>query len=97
MSMHPRILHYLSGRPTIELIRSGVAIEQTWLRDQTELQKLISSRRPAYFFSDGLDQDLFKETAKALHNLGLDLEAIPEADASPRFHLWRIIPMPKGS
>lgn len=97
MTMHPRILHYLSGRPTIELTRSGVSFEQTWVRDQKELQNLIISRSPAYFFSDALDQDLFNETVRALHNLGLDPEAIPEADASPRFRLWRIIPRTKSS
>jgi hypothetical protein len=97
MTMHPRILHYLSGRPTIELTRSGVSFEQTWVRDQKELQNLIVSRRPAYFFSDALDQDLLNETVRALHNLGLNLEAIPEADASPRFRLWRIIPISKSS
>ena len=97
MTMHPRILHFLSGRPTIELIHSGVSFDQTWVRGQTELQNLIRSRSPAYLFSDGLDQILFNETVKALHNLGLNLEAIPEADASPRFRLWRIIPMLNGS
>ena len=97
MTMHPRILHYLSGRPTIELTRSGVSYEQTWVRGQGELQNLITTRRPAYFFSDALDQSLFNETVRALHSLGLDLEAIPEADASRRFRLWRIIPRPKSS
>jgi hypothetical protein len=97
MTMHPRILHYLSGRPTIELTRSGVSFEQTWVRDQKELQNLIISRSPAYFFSDALDQDLFNEIVRALHNLGLNLEAIPEADASSRFRLWRIMPVPKSS
>jgi tryptophan-rich sensory protein len=96
MTMHPRILHYLSRRPTIELTRSGVSFEQTWVRDQKELQNLIISRSPVYFFSDALDQDLFNETVRALHNLGLNLEAITEADASPRFRLWRIIPRPKS-
>jgi hypothetical protein len=97
MSMHPRILHYLSGRPTIELTRSGVSYEQTWVKDQKELQSLIISRKPAYFFSDALDQELFNEAVRALHDLGLNLEAIPEADASTRFRLWRIIPVPKSS
>jgi hypothetical protein len=74
-----------------------VSYEQTWVRDQKELQNLIISRSPAYFFSDALDQDLFNVAVKALHDLGLGLEAIPEADASPRFRLWRIIPISKSS
>jgi Dolichyl-phosphate-mannose-protein mannosyltransferase len=97
MSMHPRILHYLSRRPTIELIHSGVSLAQTWVKDQKELQNLITSRKPQYFFSDALDQSLFNATVRALHSLGLSIEPIPEADASPRFHLWRIIPTPKSS
>lgn len=97
MSMHPRVLHYLSGRPTIELTRSGVSFDQTWLRDEKQLQNLIKSRKPTYLFSDALDPDLFDDTAKALHSLELDLAAIPEAEVSPRFHLWRIVPRPKGS
>jgi hypothetical protein len=97
MTMHPRILHYLSGRPTIELTRSGVSYVQTWVRGQSVLQDLITSRSPAYFFSDALDQGLFNETVRALHSLGLNLELIPEAEASPRFRLWRIVPSPKSS
>ncbi|MGB6064626.1 MAG: phospholipid carrier-dependent glycosyltransferase [Desulfomonilaceae bacterium] len=97
MSMHPRVLHYLSGRPTIELIHSGVPLAQTWVRNQLKLQHLITSRKPAYLFSDAHDRDLFKDTVTALQSLGMDLEAIPEADASPRFRLWKIVPRLKHS
>ncbi len=97
MSMHPRVLHYLSARPTIELIHSGVSLKQTWVRNQTKLQHLITSRKPAYLFSDAHDQALFDETVRALRSLGLDLEAIPDADATPRFRLWRIVPRSKNS
>jgi 4-amino-4-deoxy-L-arabinose transferase-like glycosyltransferase len=97
MSMHPRILHYLSRRPTIELIHSGVSFDQTWVKDPKELQNLITTRKPAYFFSDAFDQSLFNVTVRALHSLGLTIEAIPEADTVPRFHLWRIVPTPKHS
>ncbi|HTY26387.1 MAG TPA: glycosyltransferase family 39 protein [Desulfomonilaceae bacterium] len=96
LTMHPRVLHYLSGRPTWELVRSGVPEHQALIEDQDQIRDIVLSRKPAFLFSDKADPARFKKTIEAIESLGLRLEEVPEATAvlSNRFCLWRICPGP---
>jgi len=94
LTMHPRVIHYLSGHPTAELIRSGVPEHEVWVEAQNQIQRLITVRKPAFLFSDSKDTKFYQQVIKAIEALGLKLEEIPEAGSSGRFRLWRIV---KGS
>jgi 4-amino-4-deoxy-L-arabinose transferase-like glycosyltransferase len=90
LTMHPRVLHYLSGLPTVELVRSGVPEHEVWVNAQQEIRKLLQGRNPTFLFSDSRNTLLYGQVMKAIENLGLELQEIPEAGTSPRFHLWKI-------
>jgi hypothetical protein len=94
LTMHPRVLHYLSGSPTAELIRSGVPEHEVWVEAQDQIQQLITMRKPAYLFSDAKDTKLFQQVMKTIEHMGLKLEEIPEAGSRKRFQLWRIMKEP---
>jgi len=90
LTMHPRVLHHLSGLPTVELIRSGVPEHEVWVTARERIQRLIVERSPSFFFSDGNDPAMLSQVRKAIQGLNLHLEEIPEASSPPRFRLWRI-------
>jgi len=92
MSMHPRIIHYLSGLPSVELTRSGVPEHDAWVRNPELIRNLVKSRKPEFFFSDASDSKLLAGVSQALESLNLRLEEISEARSSSRFALWRIRP-----
>jgi 4-amino-4-deoxy-L-arabinose transferase-like glycosyltransferase len=92
LTMHPRVIHYLSRFPTVELIRSGVPEHEVWVNTQDQIRRLIAARNPTFFFSDAKDSDLFKQVIAAAESLNLRLEEIPEAGSPPRFTLWRLRP-----
>ncbi|MBI4964199.1 MAG: glycosyltransferase family 39 protein [Desulfomonile tiedjei] len=91
LTMHPRVIHYLSGLPTAELVRSGVPEDQVWVDAQDQIQTLITTRQPTFFFSDAKDTKLYQQVAATIEHMGLKLEEIPEARSSERFRLWRIV------
>lgn len=91
LTMHPRVIHYLSGLPTVELVRSGVPEHQVWIDNVSDLRRLISERRPQYFFSDASQANLFSQVLEALGSLDLKLEDINLFPSSGRFRLWRIV------
>ncbi len=92
MTMHPRVLHYLSGLRTVELVRSGVPEHQAWVEDAEQIRELVCTKHPAFLFSDASNPVRFKETIAAIESLGLRLKEIPEAvPLQPnRFRIWKI-------
>ncbi len=92
MTMHPRVLHYLSGLRTVELVRSGVPEHQAWIQDADHIRDLVLTKRPAYLFSDASNPVRFKQTIAAIENSGVRLKEIPEAFPlrSERFRIWKI-------
>jgi len=91
LTMHPRVIHYLSGHPTAELIRSGVPEHEVWVEAQNQIQSLITIRKPAFLFSDSKDPKFYQQVIKAIEAVGLKLKEIPEAGSSGRFRLWKIL------
>jgi len=90
MTMHPRVIHYLSGLPTIELVRSGVPESQAWVHSQDEISRLVQEGKPRYFFSDEKDVFLERYLRQTLEGQGLKLRRIPELHEMSRFALWEI-------
>ncbi|MGO9120404.1 MAG: ArnT family glycosyltransferase [Desulfomonilaceae bacterium] len=92
MTMYPRVLHYLSGLRTVELVRSGVPEHQAWVEDADQIRQLICTKNPAFLFSDASNPVRFKKTIAAIENSGLRLKEIPEAVPiqSKRFRIWKI-------
>jgi hypothetical protein len=94
LSMHPRILHFLSGRPTAELVRSGVPEHEAWVDTEKAIRGMIESRNPGFLFSDSGNALFHRETVRTIEALGLHLREIPEAGGSGRFHLYRLLKAP---
>ena len=90
LSMHPRVVHYLSGLPTIELVRSGVPEHLVWVDARDQIAKLIRHRKPSYIFSDAKNTMLYDQVLDAIDSLGLKVQDIKEVRTSPRFGLWKI-------
>lgn len=91
LSMHPRIIHYLSGHPTSELVRSGVPEHETWIETQEQIRRMIARTSPAFLFSDASNRTLYEPVVRAIQGLNLRLEEIPEVSVGNRFRLWRIV------
>jgi len=94
LTMHPRVIRYLSGLPTVELIRSGVPEHEVWINNPEQIQQLVLSRKPTYLFSDTANTKVYEPTFKALEGLNLTAVRISEGGTSSRFALWRIEPGP---
>lgn len=90
MSMHPRVLHYLSGIRSVELIRSGVPESMVWVNAPEEIRRLVRTNCVTLLFTDEKNRKLFETVTDAVRSMGLRLEEISEASAS-RFKLWRVI------
>jgi hypothetical protein len=90
LTMYPRVIHYLSGLPTVELVRSGVPEHEVWVDAQQEIRRLIRDREPTFFFSDAKNDNLLSQVRLAAEGLGLRLEEVSEASSPPRFHVWKI-------
>ncbi|MEW6139328.1 MAG: glycosyltransferase family 39 protein [Thermodesulfobacteriota bacterium] len=96
LSMHPRVLHYLSGSKTVELVRSGVPEHEVWVNRTAEIRCLIQRTEPAFLFSDASNATMLASVRDALHSLGLELVEVREASTS-RFQLWRLVPSASDS
>jgi hypothetical protein len=92
MSMHPRVFHYLSGAPTVELVRSGVPEDQVWVTDPAVIRGLLERRKPGFVFVDRSHPQMLAGVQEALRMLDLVPEEISEAKSSQRFSLWCIVP-----
>jgi hypothetical protein len=91
MTMQPRVIHYLSGCPTVELYRSGVS-DAPEVESVKTVKCLIAGRNPGYLFSDSKDSDFYEAVMKGILESGLTPEEIPLKSGSKRFRLWRLIP-----
>jgi hypothetical protein len=90
LTMHPRVVHYLSGLPTVELVRSGVPEHEAWVNAQDQLRSLIQHRNPAFFFSDSRNRAQYGQVMEAIKSLDLKAQEVTEAGSNTRFRLWRI-------
>lgn len=97
LTMHPRVLHYLSGVRTVELVRSGVPEHEVWINRREEIKRLIECTKPSFLFSDGRDETMLREVRAALKSLSLCLVEVRDAETSPRFRLWKIAPERTGN
>ncbi len=101
MTMHPRVLHYLSGCPTVELLRSGVPESRAWVDSPPWVAVLVEKRQPVYLFSDGKAEPFFDIVRQGVARAGFGLNEIPlksgEArfarNAGGRFRLWKLARM----
>ncbi|MGB9617785.1 MAG: hypothetical protein ACPL7J_10735, partial [Desulfomonilaceae bacterium] len=91
LTMHPRVIHYLSGLPTIELVRSGVPENEAYIVSPDEIARLIAARRPSYFFSDAKNNIMKTRVSDALEKMGATVHEIPNIDPGRRFELWKIL------
>ena len=91
MTMPPRVIHYLSGCPTIELIRSGVPERDAWVTSPEEIRALLRTRKPGYLFSDAKLQTFYRAVTDGLAKAGMHLEEIPLPSGGDRFKLWRLV------
>ncbi len=91
LTMHPRVIRYLSGLPTIELVRSGVPENEAFIESPDEIARLIAAQRPRYLFSDAKNNIMHTRVAEALEKMGATLQEIPNIDPGHRFALWEIL------
>lgn len=87
-----RIIHYLSGCPTIAMVRSGVPDHEIWLDQKEGIRKIVMERGAQYVFADEKDAQLFNQAFDALKDLGMEVVEIPEASSPPRYRLMKIMP-----
>ncbi len=90
MTMPPRVLRYLSGCPTVELIRSGVPEREALVMCPQRIQGLLDKRKPKYLFSDSKNEVFFRSVMRGLRSAGVRLEEIPLPSGGDRFKLWRL-------
>jgi len=89
LATHPRIIHYLSGRKAVPLVRSGVPDHEAFVQDSALIEELISRTNPGFLFADRKNAAQFAATLEAVRRLGLKLEEIPIADPTARFGLFK--------
>ncbi|MFH1114246.1 MAG: glycosyltransferase family 39 protein [Pseudomonadota bacterium] len=91
LTMHPRVLHYLSGLRTVELVRSGVPEHQVWVDARDQIRGLIERNDPAFLFSDAKNRAQYRHVMEAIESLDMQVREIEDAGCSTRFRLWRIL------
>jgi len=91
LTTHPRIIHYLSGCPTVRLSRSGVPDQEAYLEDPGLIRKLIADHRPRFLFADTKNERLYRAAVAGVKRSGLALEEVPQVTVSPRYRFFRII------
>lgn len=94
LTTRSRIVHYLSGCPTVSLLRSGVPEKDAWVSKPDEIAQLIRQRNPEFLFTDSSKADLYEKVIEVLRDMGARVEPIPEANSSPRYRLYRIVAPP---
>lgn len=90
LTTHARVIHFLTGTQTINLVRSGVPEHKTWIKDAAEIAQLIKNKRPEYVFWDEKNSDMYRQVALASESLHLRLKEIPQASSPPRFKLYAL-------
>ena len=92
LTTRSRIIHYLSGCPTVSLLRSGVPEHRAWVSEPEEIAKLLNQHKPEFLFTDSSKADLYEQVTRSLSKLGMHVEPVPEASSSQRYRLYRIVP-----
>ncbi len=90
LTMHPRVVHYLSGLQTVELVRSGVPEHEVWVNASDQIRNLIQRRNPEFLFSDSRNSEQYRQVMEAINSMNMKVQPIAEAGSSTRFRLWRI-------
>jgi len=91
LTTHSRVIHLLSGCPTVTLVRSGVPEHDTWVDDRSGIKKTLEQTCPKYLLTDEKNAGLYNQVRAAIRELGMDLKEIPEASSPPRFGLFEIV------
>ncbi len=92
LSMNPRIMRYLTGVKTTDILRSGVPEHLAWISTQEELSVILEKERPNYLFVDSKNGVLKEAIFDTLQKHDYRLVEIEEAGAGSRFSLWKILP-----
>lgn len=92
LSMNPRILRYLTGAKTTDILRSGVPEHLAWVSTQKEISLILEKNRPNYLFVDSKNGNLKDAILKTLTKHDCRLIEIEEARSGSRFSLWKILP-----
>ena len=93
LTMNPRIINYLSGLPTVEMLRSGSPEETVLPKTVREIDGIIEKRRPAFLFLDNRDQFLKGLIIAAAQSQNYRVDVIHEASCGNRYILARLSPV----
>ena len=91
LTARPRIIHYLSGCPTIPLIRFGVPEQEHLVTSEKTIGEMMTARKPQFLFTDEKIADLNDRVESVLKMLGYRLDEIPAARCSDRYRLYRLV------
>jgi 4-amino-4-deoxy-L-arabinose transferase-like glycosyltransferase len=92
LTMNPRIIRYLTGLPTVELLRSGAPEEAAWPETRDQIARLIDQKKPGFLFLDNKDPRLKKLILEAADSNNLDVDPISEASFGNRYNVTRLRP-----
>ncbi|MGC8659989.1 MAG: ArnT family glycosyltransferase [Desulfomonilaceae bacterium] len=90
LTMNPRIIRYLTGLPTVEMLRSGSPEEMVLPKTLIEIRGIIQKRNPAFLFLDNRDEVLKGLIIAAAESLNYKVEVIKEASCGDRYILARL-------
>ena len=91
LSMNPRILRYLTGAKTSDILRSGVPEHLAWISTQNEISAILEKNSPNYLFVDLKNAGLKDIICETIQKHGYRLVEIEEARSGSRFSLWKIV------
>lgn len=90
LSMNPRILRYLTGVRTIDLLKSGVPEHLAWASTEQEISTILEYHEPKYLFADSKNAPLQNVVFDTIKKNGRKLVEMKEAKVGDRFSLWKI-------
>lgn len=91
LSMNPRIIRYLTGVRTVDVLRSGVPEHIAWASTEKEISGIIQEHHPRYLFADSKNEDLRNVIFETIRKHGGKLIEVKEARSGDRFSLWEIV------
>ena len=91
LTARPRIIHYLSGSPTIPLIRFGVPEQEHRVTSEDAIGTMMARKKPQFLFTDEKITDLNEHVVSVLNGLDFRLEEVTQAGCSPRYRLYRLV------
>lgn len=93
LTMNPRIIRYLTGLPTVEILRSGSPEETVLPKTHDEIIGLIEKKKPGFVFLDSKDDRLKKLIIESADSKDLKVDVVPEASFGNRYSLARLLPL----